>query len=99
MTRRSIGGRGGPVNGDSGKSGKRPPTTPCRTGCGSVNRLQRKIMWPAQRPVKHNPARRSDMATPRVLILRAPGANCDRETQFAFERAGALAERVHINQL
>jgi phosphoribosylformylglycinamidine synthase len=39
------------------------------------------------------------MAAPRVLILRAPGANCDIETQFAFEQAGALAERVHINRL
>ena len=39
------------------------------------------------------------MATPRVLVLRAPGANCDGETQFAFERAGALAERVHVNRL
>jgi phosphoribosylformylglycinamidine synthase len=39
------------------------------------------------------------MATPRALILRAPGANCDAETQFAFERAGALAERLHINRL
>jgi phosphoribosylformylglycinamidine synthase len=38
-------------------------------------------------------------AIPRVLILRAPGANCDLEAQFAFERAGALAERVHINEL
>src|SRR5438270_8803323 len=26
------------------------------------------------------------MARPRVLILRAPGANCDVETQFAFEQ-------------
>ena len=39
------------------------------------------------------------MANPRVLILRAPGANCDVEAQFAFEKAGALAERVHINRL
>ncbi len=39
------------------------------------------------------------MATPRVLILRAPGANCDAEAQFAFEQAGALAERVHVNRL
>jgi phosphoribosylformylglycinamidine synthase len=39
------------------------------------------------------------MATPRVLILRAPGANCDGEAQFAFERAGAVAERVHLNRL
>src|SRR6266700_1612682 len=39
------------------------------------------------------------MAIPRVLILRSPGANCDAEAQFAFEQAGALAERVHINRL
>jgi phosphoribosylformylglycinamidine synthase len=39
------------------------------------------------------------MATPRALILRAPGANCDEETQYAFERAGSLADRVHINRL
>ncbi len=39
------------------------------------------------------------MATPRVLILRAPGTNCDGETQFAFEQAGAVAERVHVNRL
>src|SRR5918912_1195265 len=39
------------------------------------------------------------MAPPRVLILRAPGANCDAETQFAFEQAGAVAERIHINRL
>src|SRR6516225_1385090 len=39
------------------------------------------------------------MATPRVLILRAPGANCDVEAQFAFEKAGALADRIHINRI
>jgi phosphoribosylformylglycinamidine synthase len=39
------------------------------------------------------------MARPRALILRAPGANCDQETQFAFETAGALADRIHIRQL
>jgi phosphoribosylformylglycinamidine synthase subunit PurQ / glutaminase len=39
------------------------------------------------------------MHQPRVLILRAPGANCDGEAQFAFEQAGALAERVHVNRL
>ena len=36
---------------------------------------------------------------PRVLVLRSPGTNCDVETAFAFERAGALAERIHINRL
>lgn len=39
------------------------------------------------------------MPKTRVLILRAPGANCDQETAFAFQRAGAAAERVHVNRL
>ena len=39
------------------------------------------------------------MPSPRVLILRAPGTNCDEETAFAFEQAGATAERVHVNRL
>lgn len=36
---------------------------------------------------------------PKVMILRAAGTNCDLETAFAFEYAGAAAELVHINQL
>lgn len=39
------------------------------------------------------------MPTPRVLILRAPGTNCDHETAHAFELAGGEADLVHINQL
>lgn len=39
------------------------------------------------------------MSSPRVLILRAPGTNCDEETAFAFEQAGAVAERIHVNRL
>jgi len=39
------------------------------------------------------------MAMPRVLVLRAPGANCDEETEFAFTKAGAVSDRVHINRL
>ncbi|MCX9081684.1 MAG: phosphoribosylformylglycinamidine synthase I [Candidatus Methanoperedens sp.] len=36
---------------------------------------------------------------PKVLVLTGYGINCDRETQHAFKRAGARAERVHINDL
>lgn len=39
------------------------------------------------------------MVKPRVLILRVSGTNCDFETEWAFNRAGAAAERVHINRL
>lgn len=32
-----------------------------------------------------------------MLVLRAAGTNCDAETAWAFERAGGLAERLHVN--
>jgi phosphoribosylformylglycinamidine synthase I len=39
------------------------------------------------------------MAQPNVLILRAPGTNCDQETAFAFSQAGAKTELIHVNRL
>jgi phosphoribosylformylglycinamidine synthase len=39
------------------------------------------------------------MKKTRVLILRTAGTNCDRETAFALEEAGADTELVHINRL
>ncbi len=39
------------------------------------------------------------MTKPKVLILRAPGTNCDLETAHAFEMAGADVSRIHIQQL
>ena len=39
------------------------------------------------------------MARVQALILRAPGTNCDEETAFAFEQAGAVTYRVHVNRL
>lgn len=36
---------------------------------------------------------------PRTLILRTAGTNCDRETAYAFERAGAESEFVHLNRI
>ena len=39
------------------------------------------------------------MAQPKVLILRAPGTNCDQETAFAFGQAGAKTELIHVNRL
>lgn len=37
--------------------------------------------------------------SPRVLILRAPGTNCDQETAFAFQAAGGRPEVIHLNRL
>jgi len=39
------------------------------------------------------------MSKVRTLVLRAPGSNCDAETAFAFEQAGAASSLVHINRL
>jgi phosphoribosylformylglycinamidine synthase subunit PurQ / glutaminase len=39
------------------------------------------------------------MVRPRVLILRAPGTNCDVESAHAFELAGAETESWHINRV
>ena len=39
------------------------------------------------------------MPVPRVLVLRAPGTNCDAETAYAFERTGGQADRVHLFRL
>ncbi|WP_027719432.1 phosphoribosylformylglycinamidine synthase I [Desulfovirgula thermocuniculi] len=36
---------------------------------------------------------------PRVCVLYADGTNCDRETYYAFEKAGGAPELVHVNQL
>ncbi len=39
------------------------------------------------------------MPQPRVLILRAPGTNCDGETAHAFGVAGGRCDSLHINRL
>jgi phosphoribosylformylglycinamidine synthase I len=36
---------------------------------------------------------------PRVMIIRAAGTNCDMETQYAFQLAGAEVERVYIDEV
>ena len=39
------------------------------------------------------------MPAPRVLLLRAPGTNCEAETAYAFQLAGAEATTWHVNRL
>ena len=39
------------------------------------------------------------MSKVRTLILRASGTNCDAETEFAFQQAGAEVSLVHVNRL
>ncbi len=35
----------------------------------------------------------------KAIVLRAAGINCDTETEYALELAGASAQRVHVNRL
>jgi phosphoribosylformylglycinamidine synthase len=37
--------------------------------------------------------------TPKALVLRAPGTNCDEETAAAWHRAGAVPETLHIGRV
>ena len=39
------------------------------------------------------------MTRPKALILSGYGINCEEETKFAFEQAGAQADIVHVNDL
>jgi phosphoribosylformylglycinamidine synthase len=39
------------------------------------------------------------MAKVNVLVLRAAGTNCDRETVHAFELAGAKVQSIHVNRV
>lgn len=39
------------------------------------------------------------MPLPRVLILRAPGTNCDGETAYAFSLARGRPDLLHVNRL
>jgi len=39
------------------------------------------------------------MTEVRAIVLRAAGINCDMETDYALELAGAKVERVHINRV
>jgi len=39
------------------------------------------------------------MANPKTLIFRTAGTNCDRETVYAFEQAGASVDLVHLSRM
>ena len=41
----------------------------------------------------------SKIIKPRAIILSGYGLNCEDETAFAFEQAGAIADIVHINDV
>jgi phosphoribosylformylglycinamidine synthase len=54
---------------------------------------------PAKAPSRRAAPRKARPAAPRILVLRAAGTNCDRETAFAFEQAGAETHAIHVNRV
>jgi len=66
-----------------------------------VTARARKKAAPAKRKATRRPTagRAGARTRPRVLVLRAPGTNCDRETAHAFERAGAAPFALHLNEV
>ncbi len=59
--------------------------------------LRLRIVFPFSPRLSH--VRITDMNDVRVLVLRAPGINCDEETAFAWQSAGALPECIHVKKL
>jgi len=43
--------------------------------------------------------KRQEMGVVKAIVLRAAGINCDMETEYALELAGAKAQRTHINKI
>ena len=39
------------------------------------------------------------MTEVKAIVLRAAGINCDMETEYALQMAGAKAQRIHINRI
>ncbi|MFH1422672.1 MAG: phosphoribosylformylglycinamidine synthase I [Planctomycetota bacterium] len=50
-----------------------------------------------RKPVKKAPFVRS--VKPKTLVLRTAGTNCDKETCYAFELAGARCDLIHVKRL
>ena len=39
------------------------------------------------------------MSTPRAIVLKAAGINCDQESKAACEKVGFRADVIHVNRL
>ena len=69
---------------------ERQPMSPRATATGGNRRGTKRA---PQKSARTTPAK------PRIVVLRAPGTNCDRETAHAFEAAGATTQTLHIGAL
>src|SRR3989338_1473238 len=68
----------------------------------SKNCIKFIISFPIQCPPKADPPRAENNMTskkPKVIVMSGYGLNCEEETKFAFEKAGGIADIVHLNDL
>src|SRR3990167_558342 len=68
----------------------------------SKNCIKFIISFPIQCPPKADPPRAENNMTskkPKVIVMSGYGLNCEEETKFAFEKAGGIADIVHLNYL
>ena len=93
---RSVGGQGVPIAGDSGVSVV-DGLSNSGASAADVSSTQ------APKTINYNAASvhaySGTPARPRVIIPVFPGTNCEYDTARAFERAGAIAETLVINNL
>jgi len=81
----------------------------CSNGCGETPtccravELDAKAAGPYPWATRVQDERMHDVSQsngrPRALVIRSAGTNCDIETAYALDKAGARAERVHVNRL
>ncbi|MDA1194810.1 MAG: phosphoribosylformylglycinamidine synthase I [Planctomycetota bacterium] len=83
-----------------------------RTTAPATHKAPAKKAATKKAPAKKAPAKKAAARKPaaqrtsgrgsqeiRIVVLRAPGTNCDRETGYAFERCGATIKHLHVNAL
>lgn len=56
-------------------------------------------MSPATKSPAPRAGKRAKPSALRILVMRAAGTNCDRESGFAFEQAGATSFALHVNEV
>src|SRR5207237_8255246 len=74
--------------------------SPAARARGKAGAPRRKAGAPPPAPTGARRAARSRATplVPKIVVLRAPGTNCDVETGFAFAQAGALAVPIHAGR-
>ena len=78
---------------------KQPPASNIQDPASSNQHIGSSIQYPATRIQNPATSNQQPATSIQVCVLTGYGLNCDHETAYAFELAGARARRVHINAL